>query len=85
MHLFSIGDLLKKVRMPTPKREIGGIIESYLSLQGIRSFCSVSSISGQTLYLKTDSATRQYIHMHKDKILAYLNERVPQHHVADIA
>lgn len=82
---FSLAELLKKVRLPTPKRELGGIIESFLASKGIQSSCKVSSVSDQVLYLKTDGATRQYLHQHKGEALSYLKERVPQHFIKDLA
>ncbi|HYF10403.1 MAG TPA: hypothetical protein VD967_02245 [Candidatus Paceibacterota bacterium] len=82
---FSLADLLKRIALPTPKRELGGILESYLASKGITSRCAVSSLSDQVLYLKTDSATRQYLHQHKQEALSFLQERAPQHHILDIA
>ncbi|MCE9643824.1 hypothetical protein K8Q93_01055 [Candidatus Parcubacteria bacterium] len=82
---FSLADLLKRIKLPTPKRELGGILESYLSSKGITSSCVASSVSDQVLYIKTDGATRQYLHQHKEEALSFLKERAPQHHILDIA
>ncbi len=80
---FSLADLLKRIKLPTPRREIGGIIEAYLASRGIQSVCKVSSINNQVLYLRTDPGTKQYLQLHKQEALSYLKERAAQHFIND--
>lgn len=85
MEFSFIGDLLKRIKLPTSQRELGGILESYLASKGIKSSCKASSLGNQTLYIKTDPSTRQYLYMHKEEVLAFLNERAPQHNINNLA